>query len=77
MIYHLKSPTKDIDFNDFIDAEILFNDKAKKLRFKNVEKKQMGFQLHELKSITKIYKSKEEVIKFYNYFKMIHKAAYD
>ena len=26
LIYYLKSPNKDIDFNDFIDAETLFDD---------------------------------------------------
>ena len=31
LIYHLKSPTKDIAFNNFIDAETLFDDiKSKK-----------------------------------------------
>ena len=32
----------------------------------------------EIKNITNFYKSREEIIKFYNYyFKMVHKAAYD
>ena len=26
LIHHFKVPTKDIDFNDFIDAETLFDD---------------------------------------------------
>ena len=26
LIFHFKSSTKDIDFNDFIDAEIIFDD---------------------------------------------------
>ena len=26
LIYHFKGPTKDIDFNDFIDVETLFDD---------------------------------------------------
>ena len=35
-------------------------------------------QLSEIENITKFYKSPEKVIKFYNdYFKMVHKAAYD
>ena len=34
--------------------------------------------LSEIENIRKFYKSREEVIKFYNeYFKMIHKAAND
>ena len=35
-------------------------------------------QLSEIKNITNFYKSREEIIRFYNYyFKMLHKAAYD
>ena len=35
-------------------------------------------QLSEIEHITTFYKSGEEVIKFYNdYFKMVHKTAYD
>ena len=35
-------------------------------------------QLSEIKNIRNFYKSREEIIKFYNhYFKMVHKAAYD
>ena len=35
-------------------------------------------QLSEIGNITKFYKSRGKVIKFYNdYFEMIHKAAYD
>ena len=35
-------------------------------------------QLSEIENITKFYKSREEVIKFYNdYFKMVYKAAND
>ena len=34
--------------------------------------------LRETESIMKFFKSREDVIKFYNdYFKMVHKAAYD
>ena len=34
LIYHFMGPTKDIYFNDFIDAETLFDDiKSKKIRF--------------------------------------------
>ena len=34
--------------------------------------------LSEIKNITKFYKSREKFIKFYiDYFKMVHKAAYD
>ena len=36
LIYHFKGLTKDIDFNDFIDAETLFDDiKSKKIRFED------------------------------------------
>ena len=43
LIYHFKGPTKDIDFNDFIDAETLFDDiKSKKIRFEDAEKNQRG-----------------------------------
>ena len=65
-----------------------------KIRFEDVEKNYMEFesklssvrlggkksdkQLSEIEYITKFYKSREKVIKFYNdYFKMVHKAAYD
>ena len=35
-------------------------------------------QLSEIENITNFYKSEAEVIKFCNdYFKMVHKAAYD
>ena len=31
LIYHFKGPIKDADFNDFMDAETLFNDIKSKL----------------------------------------------
>ena len=35
-------------------------------------------KLSEIENITRFYKSQDEVNKFYNdYFKMVHKAAYD
>ena len=35
-------------------------------------------QLSTINNVMRFYNSREEVIKFYNdYFKMIHKAAYD
>ena len=37
-----------------------------------------GKQLSKIENVTKFYKSREEVIKFYNdYFKMAHKSTYD
>ena len=40
-MYHFKGPTKDIDFNDLIDAETLCDDiKPKKIRFEDVDKNQ-------------------------------------
>ena len=45
LMYHFKGPTKDIDFNDLIDAETLFDDiKPKKIRFEDVEKNQREFE---------------------------------
>ena len=45
LIYHFKGPTKKIDLNDFIDAEILFDDiMPKKIRFEDVEKSQLEFE---------------------------------
>ena len=45
LIYHFKGPTKDIDFNDFTDAETLFDDiKSKKIRLEDAEKNQMEFE---------------------------------
>ena len=42
-MYHFKGPTK--DFNDFIDAETLFDDiKSKKIRFWDAEKKWREFE---------------------------------
>ena len=41
LMYHFKGPTKDIDFNDLIDAETLCDDiKPKKIRFEDVDKNQ-------------------------------------
>ena len=43
LVYHFKDPTKDIDFNDFVDAETLFDDiKSKNTRFKDVNEKING-----------------------------------
>ena len=64
------------------------------MRFEDAEKNQMEFQsklssvrmgdnktnklLSEIENMISFYKSREEVIKFYNdYFKMVHKAAYN
>ena len=45
LIYHFKGPTKDIDFNDFIDAETLFDDiRSTKIRFEDVGKNQMELE---------------------------------
>ena len=90
MINHFKGPPKNIDFNDFTDAITLIDDiKSKKIRFEDVEKNQMEFelssvrigrdksdkQLREIENITNFYKSREQVIKFYNdYLKMVNKA---
>ena len=41
-IYHLKGPPKDIYFNDFIDAETLFDDIES--RFEDVEKNQREYE---------------------------------
>ena len=64
------------------------------MRFEDAEKNQMEFQsklssvrmggnktnklLSEIENMISFYKSREEVIKFYNdYFKMVHKAEYN
>ena len=45
MIYYFKSPTKDIEFNYFIDAETRLDAiKFKNIRFEDVEKNQMEFE---------------------------------
>ena len=91
LIYHFMGHSKYIDFNDFIDTGTVFDDlKSKKIRFEDVEKTQTEFKSKlisalvggnksgEIENITKFYKSWEEVIKSYNdYFKMVHKSAYD
>ena len=72
MIFHFKSPTKDIDFNDFIDAETLFDDiKYKKIRFEDVEKNHSGFE-SKLSSVriggnksNKMLSEIENITKFY------------
>ena len=46
LIYHFKGPTKDIDFNDFIDVETFFdNAKSRKIKFEDVEINQREFEL--------------------------------
>ena len=46
LIYYLKGPNKDIDFNDFIDAETLFDDiNSKKMLFEGSRKNQIEFKL--------------------------------
>ena len=87
LIYHFKGPTKDIDFNNFIDAEILFDDlKSLEIRFEDVDKNQIeikwcknrGKQLSETENIIKFHISREDVVKVFNdYFKAVNKAAYD
>ena len=87
-----KGPSKDIDFNDpetiFDDIksrEIRFEDVEKdqkefesKLSSIRIGSNKPNKQLSEMENITKSYISRQEVIKFYNdYFKMVHKAAYD
>ena len=43
MVNYIKGYTKDIDFNNFVDAETLCKDiKSKKIKFENVEKKANG-----------------------------------
>ena len=43
LIYHFKGPTKDIDFNNLIDAATLFdNIMSKEIRIEDVEKNQRG-----------------------------------
>ena len=45
MVYHYKSSTKNIDFNDFIDIKTLFDDiKSKTQRFEDAEKNRMEFK---------------------------------
>ena len=45
LMYHFKGPTKDINFNDLIDAETLFDDiKPKKIRFEDLDKNQREFE---------------------------------
>ena len=59
LIYHFKGPTKELNFNNFIDTETLFDDtKSKKIRFEDVEKNQMEFE-SELSSI-RIGRNKSE-----------------
>ena len=45
---YINVSTKDIDFNDFVDALNDFNDslykKPKRIRFENIEKNQMEFK---------------------------------
>ena len=45
---YINVSTKDIDFNDFVDALNDFNDslykKSKRIRFENIEKNQMEFK---------------------------------
>ena len=72
MIHHFKGPTKDIDFNDLIDAETLFDDiKSKKKRFEYVEKNERKFE-SKLSSVriegnksSKQLSEKENITKFY------------
>ena len=45
LVYHFKGPIKNINFNDFIDIETLFDDiKSKKIRFEYAAKNKMEFQ---------------------------------
>ena len=77
------------DFTDAIT--LIDDIKSKKIRFEDAEKNQMEFelklssvriggdksdkQLREIENITNFYKSREQVIKFYNdYLKMVNKA---
>ena len=51
-----------------------FESKISSVRIGNKSDK----QLNEIEHITKFYKSRGKIIKFYNYyFKMVHKATYD
>ena len=87
LIYHFKGLTKDIEFDDLINAET-HQIKTKEIRFEDAEKIQMEFELKlssvkiggtksgkelsEIEDITKFYISPETFIKFYNdYF--VHK----
>ena len=84
LIYHFKGPTKDIDFNNFIDAETVFDDtKLKKIRFEDVEKNQREFE-SELSSVriggnksNKQLSEKENITKFYKSRKEIIKFHND
>ena len=68
LIYHFEDPNKDIDFNDFINAETYFDDiKFKRIRFEDVKKKkknQMEFE-SKLNSVklggNKSYKQLKEI----------------
>ena len=45
LVHQFKSPTKDINCNDFIDADTLFDDiKCKKVRFEHVENNQVKLE---------------------------------
>ena len=45
LVHQIKSPTKDINCNDFIDADTLFDDiKCKKVRFEDVENNQVKLE---------------------------------
>ena len=73
LLYHFKGSAEDLDFNDFIDAETLFDDaKFKIIRFEDVEKDQIRFKL-KLNSgriggnnSEEYLKAAENIMKFYN-----------
>ena len=67
--------SRKIRFEDVEKNQIEFESKLSSIRIGTNKPKK---QLSEMENITKFYKSREEVIKSYNdYFKMVHKAAYD
>ena len=69
MIYNLKIRSEVIEKN-----QMKFESKLSSVR---VEGNKSDKQLSKTENITKFYKSRQEVIKFYNdYFKMVHKAGY-
>ena len=74
LICYFKGPTKNIVFNDIIDAETLFDDiKSKKIRFEDAEINQMEFPL-KLSSVrmggNKPNKELSEIESFPNAYKL-------
>lgn len=73
LLYHFKGSAQDLDFNDFVDAETLFDDaKFKIIRFEDAEKDQIRFKLKLNSGRTggnnseEYLKAVENIMKFYN-----------